>query len=240
MKIALLGYGKMGQLIAQLAEEAGHEITLKANSSNPLESQIEALKNSDVAIEFSLPQLALDHLKTCLENKIPVVCGTTGWLEHYASISQQFQNANLGFLYASNFSIGVNIFFALNEKLAQMMSKQEQYQAKLTEIHHIHKLDAPSGTAITLAEGFLQQQTKYKQWSLDEGQAIASDQLPIEAIRENEVPGTHLMTYQSVIDSIEIKHTAHNRHGFASGALLAAEYVAKHPGVHHMKDVLDL
>lgn len=240
MKIALLGYGKMGQLIAQLAEEAGHEITLKANSSKPLESQIEALKNSDVAIEFSLPQLALGHLKTCLENKIPVVCGTTGWLEHYASISQQFQNANLGFLYASNFSIGVNIFFALNEKLAQMMSKQEQYQAKLTEIHHIHKLDAPSGTAITLAEGFLQQQTKYKQWSLDEGQAIASDQLPIEAIRENEVPGTHLMTYQSVIDSIEIKHTAHNRHGFASGALLAAEYVAKHPGVHHMKDVLDL
>lgn len=233
MKIALVGYGKMGQIIDKIATERGHEVVARLNALPTVES----LNGAEVAIEFSKPEVAFENIKFCLENNVSVVCGTTGWLDKKQQIEQIANDNNVGFIYGSNFSLGVNLFFALNEKLAHMMKNFNEYHIQLEEIHHIHKLDAPSGTAITLAEGIMSQNSKFNAWKLDETQ---DNQLGITAIRENEVPGTHSIYYQSEVDEIEIKHTAHNRNGFALGAVVAAEWLNGKSGNFTMKDVLGL
>lgn len=233
MKIALLGYGKMGKVIERIAIERGHEIVLKKSRNVNFES----LQNADVAIDFSIPNAAVDNISTCFENGIPVISGTTGWLEHYPKMVQLCDEKKGAFIYASNFSLGVNIFFELNEYLAKMMSQFTQYDTSIQEIHHTQKLDAPSGTAITLAESIINN-SDYSSWALDE--AKKSDELVINAERIPNVPGTHIITYQSVVDTIEIKHEAHSREGFALGAVVAAEWIFGKKGVYTMKDVLNL
>lgn len=233
MKIALVGYGKMGKIIDKIATKRGHEIVAKLNQ-NP---NSENLNNPDVVIEFSQPEVAFTNIKTCLENKIPVVCGTTGWLERKSEIEKIAIENNTAFLYGSNFSLGVNLFFALNEKLADLMKNFEaDYSCQLEEIHHVHKKDAPSGTAITLAEGIIKN-SKYNAWKLEE---TKDKELGIFAIREDEVPGTHSVFYKSEVDEIEIKHTAFSRNGFALGAVIAAEWIIGKKGNFSMKDVLGI
>lgn len=233
MKIALLGYGKMGQVIERIALERGHEIVLKKSRN----ATFEGLQMADVAIDFSIPNAALENISTCFENGIPVISGTTGWLEHYPKMVQLCDDKQGSFIYASNFSLGVNIFFELNSYLSKIMSQFTQYSTTIEEIHHTQKLDAPSGTAITLAENIINH-SDYSSWALDE--AKNSDELVIKAERIPNVPGTHTVTYQSVVDSIEIKHEAHNREGFALGAVIAAEWILGKKGVYSMKDVLNL
>ena len=233
MKIALVGYGKMGKIIHQIALKRGHDVVATLDETPTLEK----LNNPDVVIEFSSPESAFGNIKFCLENKIPVVAGTTGWLEKKPEIEKIALENETGFLYGSNFSLGVNLFFALNEKLAEMMSPfQNDYSCQLEEIHHIHKLDAPSGTAISIAEGIFKH-SDFKSWKLDETQG---SELGITAIREGEVPGTHSVFYRSEVDEIEIKHTAFNRNGFAVGAVIAAEWLPGKVGNFGMKQVLGL
>lgn len=233
MKIALVGYGKMGKIIHQIALKRGHDVVATLDETPTLEK----LNNPDVVIEFSSPESAFGNIKFCLENKIPVVAGTTGWLEKKPEIEKIALENETGFLYGSNFSLGVNLFFALNEKLAEMMAPfQNDYSCQLEEIHHIHKLDAPSGTAISIAEGIFKH-SDFKSWKLDETQG---SELGITAIREGEVPGTHSVFYRSEVDEIEIKHTAFNRNGFAVGAVIAAEWLPGKVGNFGMKQVLGL
>ncbi len=233
MKIALVGYGKMGKIIHQIALKRGHDVVATLDETPTLEK----LNNPDVVIEFSQPEVAFSNIKTCLENKIPVVCGTTGWLEQKPAIEKIALENETGFLYGSNFSLGVNLFFALNEKLAEMMAPfQNDYSCQLEEIHHIHKKDAPSGTAISIAEGIFKH-SDYNSWKLEETEGTS---LGIEAIREGEVPGTHSVYYRSEVDEIEIKHTAFNRNGFALGAVIAAEFLKDKKGIFSMKEVLGL
>lgn len=234
MKIALLGYGKMGQTIEKIAIERGHQIVAKINSRDTF-----TLENADIAIDFSVPNSAVSHLTKCFEAGTPVVCGTTGWLDSYNDIVNLCTKKNGGFIYASNFSVGVNLFFEFNKKLAQIMAPHDSYKAEMTEIHHTQKLDAPSGTAITLAEGIIEQ-TDYKNWTLNEGQDIAKKQLPITSEREGTVPGTHIINYKSEIDTITLSHEAHSRQGFALGAVVAAEWLLGKHGVFTMRDVLSL
>ena len=233
MKIALVGYGKMGKIIDEIAVSRGHEVVAKLDAT----PTAELLNGADVAIEFSQPEAAFNNIKICLENKIPVVCGTTGWLEKKPEIEKIALENGTGFIYGSNFSLGVNLFFALNEKLAAMMKNFEGYNVQLEEIHHIHKKDAPSGTAISIAEGIIQNHPKFDAWKLDETEGR---QLGIVALREDEVPGTHSVFYRSEVDEIEIKHTAYSRKGFALGAVVAAEWLVGKQGVFGMKDVLGL
>lgn len=233
MKIALVGYGKMGKIIDEIALKRGHEVVARLKETPTAES----LNNPDVVIEFSLPEAAFENIKACLENKIPVICGTTGWLERKVEIENIAVQNKTAFLYGSNFSLGVNLFFALNEKLADLMKNVDEYSCQLEEIHHIHKLDAPSGTAISLAEGIIRNSSKFDAWKLEDTQ---EKQLGIFAIRENEVPGTHSVFYRSEVDEIEIKHTAYNRNGFALGAVVAAEWIKDKKGNFTMKDVLGL
>ncbi|WP_315055273.1 4-hydroxy-tetrahydrodipicolinate reductase [Chryseobacterium indoltheticum] len=233
MKIALVGYGRMGKIIDEIALKRGHEVVARLKKTPTAEN----LNNPDVVIEFSLPEVAFDNIKACLENKIPVICGTTGWLERKSEVEQLAVENETAFLYGSNFSLGVNLFFALNEKLAGLMKNVDEYSCQLEEIHHIHKLDAPSGTAISLAEGIIKNNNKFDAWKLEETQ---EKQLGIFAIRENEVPGTHSVYYRSEVDEIEIKHTAYNRNGFALGAVVAAEWIKDKKGNFTMKDVLGL
>ena len=232
MKIALLGYGKMGKVIEQIALERGHTIVLKKTSAD----SFEGLENADVAIDFSVPTTAVNHISECLNRNIPVISGTTGWLEDYEKMVDLCNQKNGSFIYGSNFSLGVNIFFELNRQLAKMMQNLKQYNVSMEEIHHTQKLDAPSGTAITLAEGIIKN-SAYSGWKLDKKEA---HNIPIKAIREANVPGTHSITYDSAVDSIEIKHTAHNREGFALGAITAAEWIIGKHGVFTMKDVLHI
>lgn len=233
MKIALVGYGKMGKIIHQIALKRGHDVVATLDETPTLEK----LNNPDVVIEFSSPESAFGNIKFCLENKIPVVAGTTGWLEKKPEVEKIALENETGFLYGSNFSLGVNLFFALNEKLAEMMAPfQNDYSCQLEEIHHIHKLDAPSGTAISIAEGIFKH-SDFKTWKLDETQGT---ELGITAIREGEVPGTHSVFYRSEVDEIEIKHTAFNRNGFALGAVIAAEWLPGKVGNFGMKQVLGL
>ena len=233
MKIALVGYGKMGKIIDEIATKRGHEVVARLNETPTKEN----LNNPDVVIEFSSPESAFGNIKFCLENKIPVVAGTTGWLEKKPEVEKIALENETGFLYGSNFSLGVNLFFALNEKLAEMMAPfQNDYSCQLEEIHHIHKLDAPSGTAISIAEGIFKH-SDFKSWKLDETQGT---ELGITAIREGEVPGTHSVYYRSEVDEIEIKHTAFNRNGFALGAVIAAEFLKDKKGIFSMKEVLGL
>ena len=231
MKIALVGYGKMGKIIGEIAESRGHEVVAKLNESPTLEN----LNNPDVVIEFSNPEVAFKNIKICLENKIPVVCGTTGWLDQKPEIEKIATENETAFLYGSNFSLGVNLFFALNEKLADLMKSFSEYKVHLEEIHHTHKKDAPIGTAISLAEGIIKNDNRFDAWKLDE---TKGNELGIFAIREDEIPGTHSIFYRSEVDEIEIKHTAFNRNGFALGAVIAAEWIQGKKGIFSMKDVL--
>lgn len=232
MKIALLGYGKMGQTIERIALERGHEIVLKKDEFNTYEG----LSNADVAIDFSIPAVAVANISNCFRTNVPVISGTTGWLEHYDEMAALCKKKNGAFISSSNFSLGVNLFFELNEYLAKMMSKFSSYSVEMEEIHHTQKLDAPSGTAISLAKGVIEN-SDYTNWTLEKGE---ENQIHIEAVRTENVPGTHTVTYSSVVDTIEIKHTAHNRDGFALGAVIAAEWIVGKHGIFTMKDVLEL
>lgn len=236
MKIALLGYGRMGKAIETIAQSRGHEIVLRIQSNNRATLNTVDTSKIDLAIDFSIPETAFENLKWCMKNKIPAICGTTGWLDKKAEIEHLCLENNNAFLYASNFSLGVNLFFELNNKLAALMKSYDAYDVTMHEIHHTKKLDAPSGTAITLAEDIIKQLPKKKTWVCD--QPAASDELAISTERIDPVPGTHSIHYQSEIDSIEIKHTAHNRKGFALGAVVAAEWISQRKGIFTMKDVL--
>lgn len=232
MKIALLGYGKMGKVIERIALERGHEIVLKKDETNTFEG----LSNAAVAIDFSTPSAAVDNITTCINEGIPVISGTTGWLENYNEMAQLCTSKNAAFLYGSNFSLGVNLFFELNDYLARMMSKFTDYGVALEEIHHTQKLDKPSGTAISLANAIINYSDK-NDWAIENPK---EDDLFIDVKRIEHVPGTHTVTYNSDVDFIEIKHVAHNREGFALGAIIAAEWIIDKKGVFTMKDVLDL
>ncbi|WP_372792899.1 4-hydroxy-tetrahydrodipicolinate reductase [Lutibacter sp.] len=233
MKIALLGYGKMGKTIEQIALQKGHEIVLIVDEN----TKNYDITLADVAIDFSIPTVAFTNISNCFNNNIPVVSGTTGWLDKFNEAIELCNKKKSGFIYASNFSLGVNIFFELNEYLAKMMSNLSQYQISMEEIHHTQKLDEPSGTAITLAEGIIKHTNK-NNWSLNV--TNNENELPIVAKRIAGVPGTHSIEYKSNVDTIDIKHTAHNRDGFALGAVIAAEWLVGKTGVFTMKDVLGL
>ncbi|MCC9061614.1 4-hydroxy-tetrahydrodipicolinate reductase [Flavobacterium piscisymbiosum] len=233
MKIALLGYGKMGKVIERIALERGHEIVLKKDEFNTYDG----LSTADVAIDFSVPTAAVSNISSCFNNNVPVVSGTTGWLEHFDEMIALCNEKQGGFISSSNFSLGVNIFFELNEYLAKIMSQFDSYKVSMEEIHHTQKLDAPSGTAISLAKGVIEN-SNYANWTLEE--AKNNNEIHIEAKRIGDVPGTHTVTYDSIVDSIELKHTAHNREGFALGAVIAAEWLAGKTGIYSMKDVLNL
>jgi len=232
MKFALLGYGRMGKAIEKIALERGHQIVCKIDKDH----QEGKLEEAEAAIIFSVPDAAVENMNLALSHSVPVVCGTTGWLEDYDQVVQNTQKNNTAFLYASNFSVGVNLFFKLNKIFAQIMQKHQEYNTSLEEIHHIHKLDAPSGTAITLAEDIIEN-SDYSQWKLDEN---GPETLSISSIRKGEVPGTHRVSYQSPIDNITIEHKAHNREGFALGAVVAAEWIVGRKGIYKMEDVLNL
>ncbi|ATA73657.1 MULTISPECIES: 4-hydroxy-tetrahydrodipicolinate reductase [Capnocytophaga] len=230
MKIALLGYGKMGKTIEKIALERGHEIVLKIDSADAVYD----VSTVDVAIEFSTPDSAFNNISNCIKHRVPVVAGTTGWLKDYDKAVAMCAENQGTFLYASNFSVGVNVFFALNKTLAKLMASRKEYAVSIEEIHHTQKLDAPSGTAITLAEGIIEKSDKTG-WKLD---TAPKNEIPIKAKRIENVPGTHTIIYESEVDTIEIKHTAHNRNGFALGAVLAAEWIVDKKGVFSMSDVL--
>jgi len=232
MNIALLGYGRMGKSIETIALDRNHNITIKATSSTTTFD----FSETDVAIDFSIPSTAVNNIKKAIEAGVPVISGTTGWLDHYDEVLDYCRANDGTFLYASNFSLGVNIFFEINSRLSQLMASVEGYNTEIEEIHHTQKLDAPSGTAITLAEQIIDN-THYKGWTLNKPN---SDELHIEAKRIPEVPGTHEITYNSEIDSISIKHTAHSRQGFALGAVIAAEWIKDKKGIFSMKDVLNI
>lgn len=230
MKIALLGYGKMGKVIEKFALQRGHQIVLRKTSND----SFGGLQNADVAIDFSVPSAAVHNISECITAGIPVVSGTTGWLEDYQKMADLCQENNAAFLYGSNFSLGVNLFFELNDYLAKLMARFDEYTAKMEEIHHTQKLDKPSGTAISLANSIINH-THYNNWTLENPQ---HDELFIDAQRIENVPGTHSVFYNSTVDTIEIKHTAHSRDGFALGAVIAAEWLQNKKGVFTMKDVL--
>lgn len=232
MNIGLLGYGKMGKTIEQIALKRGHDITLKVDKD--IENY--SLENIDVAIDFSTPDAAVANITKCFNQNVPVISGTTGWLNHYEYVVDLCKEKNGTFLYASNFSLGVNIFFELNKTLSKLMAKLPEYKISIEEIHHTEKLDAPSGTAITLAEEILKN-SKYGSWTLD---ATKSKDLHINSKRIDKVPGTHEVAYKSSVDTLEIKHTSHNRDGFALGAVIAAEWIAGKKGIFSMKDVLNI
>jgi len=237
MKIALLGYGKMGHAIEEFAIKRGHEIVLKINDQNLEELTKENIQKAQVAIEFTNPDSAVQNILFCLNENVPVVCGTTGWLNKLKSIEDKSKELNGTFLYASNFSVGVNIFFELNKKLATLLKPHAAYNVTIEEIHHTQKKDAPSGTAITLAEQVIELSDKKNKWVNSESEN--EDELSILSKRIDEVPGTHSVKYSSAVDDIEIIHTAHNRKGFAEGAVLAAEFIVDKKGIFSMKDVLN-
>ena len=244
MKIALIGYGKMGKAIEGLAQSKGHEVALRIARQNVLDLNKENIRNIDVAIEFSLPNMAFSNIAFCLENHIPVVSGTTGWMDRMDEARVLCSENKGAFLYASNFSIGVNIFFKLNRLLATMMKGHPNYDVSIEEIHHLQKLDHPSGTAITLAEGIMAHSVTKQNWEArlkgvnNDEEAKAKGQLIITSKREGAVPGTHLINWSSVIDKIEIKHEALSREGFAEGALAAAEWIIGKEGCFGMEDML--
>ena len=237
MKIALLGYGKMGHAIEEIAIKRGHEIVLKINDQNLEDLTKENIQKADVAIEFTNPDSAVQNILFCLNENVPVVCGTTGWLNNFKTIEDKCKELNGSFLYASNFSVGVNIFFELNKKLATLLKSHPAYDVAIEEIHHTQKKDAPSGTAITLAEQVIEISDRKNKWVNNESDK--ENELSIISKRTDEVPGTHSVKYSSAVDDIEIIHTAHNRTGFAEGAVLAAEFIVDKKGIFSMKDVLN-
>ena len=235
MKVILLGYGKMGRTIDRIAQERGHEVVARIDIDNP--GALDTAKG-DVAIEFSHPEAAFENVSRCLTKGIPVVCGTTGWLSKKAEIESLCKENNGTFFYASNYSLGVNLFFKVNEYLSQIMSGFPEYDVRMDEIHHVEKKDAPSGTAITLAEAILKHSKRKKRWVNEK--TGKSEDLYISSFRIDQVPGTHLVKYESMIDDIEIKHTAHSREGFARGAVMVAEWIIGKKGVLSMDDYLNL
>jgi 4-hydroxy-tetrahydrodipicolinate reductase len=234
MKIALIGYGKMGKTLERIAQSRGHEVVLRIDVDN--RSDFDRLSEVDVAIEFTRPESAVLNLEKCVLAGVPVVCGTTGWLTEFERISSLCKTQNSAFFYASNYSIGVNIFFEINRRLADMMNGYPMYDVAMEEIHHTQKLDAPSGTAITLAEGIFENMPRKSNWVCNTEGSPAD--LKITAKRIDPAPGTHIVRYDSPIDTIEIAHTAHSREGFATGAVLAAEWLVGKKGVFSMKDLL--
>ena len=233
MKIALFGYGKMGKIVEKIAKNRGHEIIFKIDKN----SSHYDLNNVDIAIDFSTPKSALSNISKALENCIPIISGTTGWTEQYNKAVKLCNEKNGAFLYASNFSLGVNIFFEINRNLAKIMNNYTEYKIKMKEIHHIEKIDAPSGTAITLA-GSIIEETNYQKWSL--GNDFKEDEISIESQRISENTGTHEVVFKSEVDEIKIKHVAGNREGFGLGAVIAAEWIIGKKGVFSMKDVLNI
>jgi len=238
MRIALIGYGKMGKEIEKIAVDRGHEIVLKIDITNQEDLTIRNLQKADVAIEFTIPTLAVNNYKLCFEAGIPVVSGTTGWLDRKQEVLENCKTLNGTFFYASNFSLGVNIFFLLNKKLATLMANHDEYKIEMTEIHHTQKLDAPSGTAITLAEGIIENIPSKTKWVNQETENTA--EIGIISERVGEVPGTHIIKYDSEVDYIEIAHSAKNRKGLAFGAVLAAEFSKGKKGVLTMNDLLNI
>lgn len=238
MRIALLGYGKMGKMIERIAVSRGHQVVLVVDLDNRADCSVEQLRQADVAIEFTTPAVAVDNYKWCMDASVPVVSGTTGWLDRWEEVVGYCREKGGGFFYASNFSIGVNIFFRLNKYLAKMMDNFRDYKIFIEETHHIHKLDAPSGTAITLAEGIIKNHSAYRSWKLYQGEELGEDVLPVAAKRIGEVPGIHGVTYKSAVDEIEIRHSAFSREGFAQGAVFAAEFLFGKKGVYGMDDLL--
>ena len=236
MKIALIGYGKMGKEIEKIALSQGHQVVLKIDETTIADFTIENLKKVDAAIEFTTPETAVNNILKCFEANVPVVCGTTGWLKHFDEVSSLCKDNNQAFFYASNYSIGVNLFFRLNEYLAQIMKPYSNYTPSMEEIHHIHKKDAPSGTGITLAEGLIKNHGNLKKWALQEN--AKTGDLPILSKREGEVPGTHIIKYKSACDEITITHEAYNRKGFAEGAVIADAWLVGKKGVFGMNDLL--
>lgn len=232
MKIALLGYGRMGKEIEKIALSRGHEIVIRKDVDDTIDITL-----AEVAIDFSVPSSAFNNITDCINNNVPVISGTTGWLEKYDEVVRRCEKKKSAFLYASNYSLGVNIFFELNKQLAKMMRHLQDYEISMEEIHHTKKLDAPSGTAITLAEGIIENSSK-KNWEL--GEKTSQENIPIKAKRTPNIPGTHSVWYTSEVDSIEIKHTANSREGFALGAVVAAEWILGKKGVFSMKDVLNI
>ncbi len=231
MKIALLGYGKMGKEIEKISIERGHSISVIIDK----EDDVKSLIDSDVAINFSTPSSAVSNIKLALDSSVPIISGTTGWLDNYNEIVEYSKNTETSFMYSSNYSLGVNLFFELNKKLTSLLNKHDQYKIALQEIHHTEKIDKPSGTALTLAEDIIKG-TDYKDWSFKNN---TNKTIKMESVRENNVPGTHKVKYDSEIDSIEITHTAHSRKGFALGAVVAAEWIIDKKGVFNMTDMIN-
>ena len=236
MNIALIGYGRMGHEIESIALKRGHTIKLIVDEDNENDLNSINRKKVDVAIEFSIPNAAFNNIMKCLAAKVPVVSGTTGWLDKYNEAVNECNKNKTAFLHSTNFSIGVNLLFHLNSELAKQMSRYSEYDATIEEIHHVKKLDAPSGTAITLADGIINQQPRYKKWCFEKDSS--DDCIPIRSVREGLVPGTHIITWDSEIDTLSLRHEAKNRKGLALGAVVAAEYIRSKKGVFTMNDVM--
>jgi 4-hydroxy-tetrahydrodipicolinate reductase len=244
MKIALLGYGKMGKMIEKIATDRHHEIVLKIDHDNLDDLTVENLQKADAAIEFSTPDTVLGNIQKCFEAGLPIVVGTTGWYGSLQQIKNDCDKSNNALIYASNFSVGVNVFFHVNKVLAKLMNKYPYYEVQVEEIHHVHKLDAPSGTAMTIAEGIIENLDSKSEWVNTVGEqvsdaAVKNNQLLIESLRIDSVPGTHTVIYDSEVDTIEFKHTAHNRTGFALGAVLAAEWIQDKKGFFEARDMFN-
>lgn len=244
MKIAILGYGKMGRIIEQFAFERGHEVVLKVNIDNTDDLNIANLQRADVAIDFSTPDSVLSNIDLCFAAGVPIVVGTTGWYAKLQEVKDKCEAGNNTLMYGSNFSVGVNVFFFVNKVLAKIMNRYPQYEVQVEEIHHTEKLDSPSGTAMTIAEGILGELERKKEWVnelIGSGEEIITkpDQLLIESHRIEEVPGTHTVIYSSEVDDIEFKHKAHSRAGFALGAVIAAEWLEKRTGFYNITDMFD-
>ena len=236
MNIALIGYGRMGHIIEEIAVARGHRIGLTVDADNYNDLNSEKFKGIDVAIEFSSPESALRNVSACLNMKVPVVSGTTGWVKDLDKVIEICKTKGTAFIHSSNFSIGVNLLFHLNEELAKQMNRYPEYTASIEEIHHTKKLDAPSGTAITLAEGIRQQHSAFDGWCFDNERS--DNKIPIKPVREGTVPGTHIVTWDSEIDTITLRHEAKSRRGFALGAVIAAEFIKGRTGIFTMKEVL--
>lgn len=238
MDIALIGYGKMGKVIEQIAISRGHQIVAKCNSQSPIEDL--DFRKAEIAIEFTTPDLAVKHIECCINNNIPIVIGTTAWNDQLPYVKEYVSKHNGALLHASNFSIGVNIFFDINRRLAKLMEPHSSYDASINETHHLQKLDAPSGTAVTLADDMLVENNNFSSWIHQKNEATTVDkgQIDLTSYRAQDVPGTHVVQYNSEIDSIELKHTAHNRTGFALGSVIAAEWLIGKRGVYTMRDLI--
>ena len=238
LKIILIGYGRMGHEIEKAAKRRGHEIIMHIDKGDQDKLTPEYLQKGDVAIEFSLPGAAYENIITCFNSDLPVVSGTTGWLEKYSEVRRYCLEHNQTFFYASNFSIGVNLFFQLNKYFAQIMDKYSNYNVSIEETHHKHKLDAPSGTAVTLAEYIMQEMNRKQKWTKKEN--AEENEISVQSIREDEVPGIHEVSYESEFDQIDVKHSAKSREGFSLGAVMAAEFIADKKGIYSMDDLLKL